>query len=62
MLYYTDYIFFNYSEISLDNINIINPFLRIGNTKISLKLILLLLLITFLTLYKSRIIVKLKFN
>jgi len=57
MLYYTDYIFFNYSEISLDNINIINPFLRIGNTKISLKLILLLLLITFLTLYKSRIIV-----
>jgi len=54
----TDYIFSNNSELSLDNISTINLFLKIGITKISLELILLILLITFLTLYKLRTIVK----
>jgi len=53
----THYIFSNGSELSLDNINIINQFFKIGNTKMRLELMLLILLITFLTLFKSRTIV-----
>ncbi len=34
----TDYVFSYDSELSLDNISNINPFVKIGNTKISLEL------------------------
>jgi len=36
----SDYILSNNSELSLDNINILNPFIKINNTKISLTFIL----------------------
>ncbi len=53
----TDYIFSNDSELSLDNINIINPFVKLGKTKISLELILLIFILTLLIIYKSRKII-----
>jgi len=41
------YIIIN-SEHSLDNINILNPFIKINNTKISISFILLILIIIYL--------------
>jgi len=44
----SDYILSNNSELSLDNINILNPFIKINNTKMSLTFILLILIIIYL--------------
>ncbi len=44
----SDYILSNNSELSLDNINILNPFIKIKNTKISISFILLILIIIYL--------------
>jgi len=44
----SQYIASNNSELTLDNINIINPFIKIINTKISISLILLICIIIFL--------------
>jgi len=44
----SDYILSNNSELPLDNINILNPFIKINNTKISLTFILLILIIIYL--------------
>jgi len=41
----SDYILSNNSELTLDNINILNPFIKVNNTKISKSLILLILII-----------------
>jgi len=43
----SDYILLNNSELSLDNINILNPFLKINNTKISISSILLIEIIIY---------------
>jgi len=44
----SEYIASNNSELTLDNINIINPFIKINNTKISISFILLIFIIIFL--------------
>jgi len=44
----SDYILSNNSELCLNNINIVNPFIKIDNTKISLTFILLILIIIYL--------------
>jgi len=44
----SEYIASNNWELTLDNINIINPIIKINNTKISISFILLILIIIFL--------------
>jgi len=53
----SDYILLNNSELSVDNINILDPFLKTNNTKISISFILLIVIFKYLI---SLLIIKYK--